>query len=360
MLNKLKKVIRYIRKHGVTFTFRAVYVKLYQKRGGKCPLVSVVMPVYNAESYLEQAIGSLLNQSMKHIEIIAVDDGSTDSSLEILNRFAASDNRVRVYTQKNQYAGVARNLGLSHAKGEYIIFLDSDDFFEKNLVKDTYFKAKMDKADVVLFGANYFDDSTGKKSKGKGVLKKEFAPSKQPFSYKDCPDTIYQITSASPWTKLYRADFVKKSGLQFQNLHNANDVFFTFSALSVAERITVLDKALVNYRTGQKNNLQSSSKRYFYEAYSAWHQKLIELGRMDEVRKSYVNRALESCLYNLRAVKNMDAKKAIFEKLKNEAFESLEIYGHEEEYYHNKKNYDHMILIKTGSFEQYLEAQNSK
>ena len=129
---KVIHILRYIKKNGMIYTIRAFVIKVYEKTGGVSPLVSVVMPVYNVEEYLEQAIESLLNQSMKHIEIIAVDDGSTDRSLDILKRYESLDKRVKVFSQKNQYAGVARNLGLSKAKGEYVIFLDSDDFFENN------------------------------------------------------------------------------------------------------------------------------------------------------------------------------------------------------------------------------------
>lgn len=359
MINKMKKSIQYIRKNGVKYTARAVFVKMRQKTGGLCPLVSVVMPVYNVEQYLEQAIDSLLSQTMKHFELIAVDDGSTDRSLEILKRYADTDKRIKVFTQKNQYAGVARNLGLSKAKGEYVLFLDSDDFFEKTLIQETYYKAKMNRADIVLFTANNYDHPTGRKWKAKGGLRKQYVPAKQPFCYKDCPETLYQMTSSPPWTKLYRRKFIEKNGLQYQALYNANDVYFTFSALALAERIVTLDKALVNYRTGLKTNLQSSSKRYFYEAYSAWHEKLKEIGILEKVRRSYVNRALEGCLYNIRAVHDADKKKEVYSMLKNEGFHALEIYGHEETYFYNKKHYETLMLIQNESFEKYMEVQEN-
>ena len=331
------------------------FIRIYQKTGGVSPLVSIVMPVYNVEDYLEQAIDSLLNQSMKHIEIIAVDDGSTDRSLEILKRYAAADKRVKVFTQKNQYAGVARNLGLSKAKGEYVLFLDPDDFFEKNLVKESYWAAKMNRADIVVFGANYYNDSTGRKWRGRWLLDTSFAPKDQPFNYKDCPDSIFQITTACPWTKIFRRKFVEKTGLQFQNLHNANDVFFVLSAVAMAERIVTLDKALVNYRIGLEKNLQNSKKRFFYEAYSAWHNQLKELGLLAEVRKSYTNCALNACMYNLRVVTDYEAKKVIFEKIKNKAFDSLEVFDYDKSYYYNEKNYEEMLYIKSHSFEQYMK-----
>lgn len=355
----VEKIINFARAKGIINPFRSLKIKLYQKVGGAKPLVSIIVPVYNVEAYIEQGLDSLLNQSMKHIEIIAVDDGSTDHSLEILKRYENEDKRVRVFTQKNRFAGAARNLGLANAKGEYIIFLDSDDFFAKNLAKDAYYTAKMNDADVVLFGAKHYHNVTGEYKEAKWLLNAHLAPQKQPFNYKDCPSELYRITTPCPWTKMFRREFILKSGLKFQNLQNSNDLFFTYVALAMAERIVTLDKQLVYYRIGLENNLQTSKKKNplcFYEAYKAWHDKLLELGLMDELRQSYVNITLAGCLYNLRSISDPTAKAVIFEKLKNEAFEALEVSGHEESYYYEKNNYEDMILVTKGSFEQYMEV----
>ena len=100
------------------------------------PAVSVIIPCYNAEKTLDECIGSLLNQTMQNIEIICVDDGSTDNTLKKLQNYARTDMRVRIFSQQNQYAGAARNLGMAQAKGEYILFLDADDFFAESLAQE--------------------------------------------------------------------------------------------------------------------------------------------------------------------------------------------------------------------------------
>lgn len=322
--------------------------------GGK-PAVSVIMPVYNAEKYLNQAIDSLLAQSAKNIEIIAVDDGSTDRSLEILNEYASKDQRVRVYTQKNRYAGVARNKGLSYARGEYVLFLDSDDFFEKDLVRDTYCAAVIDAADIVMFDANRYDDQTGEITVG-NYLNTKYAPIREPFSWKDCPDKIFQIGSDCPWTKLFKRSFINETGLQFQDLYNANDIFFIMSSTAMAKRIVTLDEQYVNYRVGLKNNLQSSQKRYFLQAYYAWHDQLKKLGLLDVLRKSYTNCVLNGCVYNLRIIKDVDLKRKLFEQLKNEAFPYLEIEEQKSDYYYNERSYRDMLCVFHMSFEGYMEA----
>lgn len=104
--------------------------------------VSVIIPVYNAEKYLGKCLESLLSQTLQEMEIICVDDGSSDGSPEILKRFQGRDERVRILTQENQYAGVARNNGMREARGEYLLFLDADDFLKKPFLKKRIFRVK--------------------------------------------------------------------------------------------------------------------------------------------------------------------------------------------------------------------------
>ena len=117
--------------------------------------VSVVMPVYNVENYIEECLDSLISQTLKEIEIICVDDGSTDGTLNLLYKYEKSDTRVKVIQQQNQYAGVARNNGMKHAVGEYILFLDSDDFFERTMLEKMYNEAKRTEADLVLWRSDF-------------------------------------------------------------------------------------------------------------------------------------------------------------------------------------------------------------
>lgn len=356
--DKLRRIPPY---RWLTSPFRQLFHrwKISREAEGRTPLVSIILPVYNVEEYLEECIGSLISQSLKRIEIIAVDDGSTDRSLEILKDFAARDSRVKVFTQKNKFAGAARNLGLRHAQGEYVIFLDSDDFFEPNLAKDAYLAAKKHKADVVLFGARHFNHTTKEFKEAKWLLNIPFAPKKQPFNYWNCPDSLYRITTPAPWTKMFRRAFVQKHKLQFQHIQNANDLFFTYSALAMAQKIVTVNKALVNYRVGLQTNLQTTKKKYpfcFYDAYKAWHDKLAELGALDTLRRSYVNVALSGCMHNLRTNKDLDVKRMVFDRLKEEILAALEIPGHEASYYYVPENYRDMQLILNGTFEDYLAA----
>ena len=150
------------------------------------PKVSVIIPVYNVEEYLRECLDSVVNQTLKEIEIICVDDGSTDSSLDILKEYAEKDNRITVMKQANLHAGVARNAGLSVAKGEYLSFLDSDDFFEKDMLEKMFLKVSSNLSDVIVCSNNLWDD---KKSciTGKMIIRNEFK--NQTFNILDIKNT---------------------------------------------------------------------------------------------------------------------------------------------------------------------------
>lgn len=363
---KLKGGIQCAIDHGVSYTFhygvektKIKIIRLYQKIGGLRPLVSIIIPVYNVEKYLEQGLESLLNQSVKHIEIIVVDDGSTDGTVKILKKYQECDKRIRVFYQKNQYAGVARNVGLAKARGKYVLFLDGDDFFSTDLIKEIHYTAEINNADVVLFGAQNYNNETKEYQNANWYLRTDLLPKKQPFSYKDCPDNFYLITTPNPWTKMFRRKFVMKNGLKFQAIHNSNDLFFVFMALLLAKRIVTLDKSLVFYRVGLDNNLQTIKYKEplsFYDAYKAWHDELVYRNALDEVRYSYVNMIVTGCIYNINTTRDLTAKRIVFEKLKNEIFESLEVLGYNKEYYCDEYAYGEMTRIMECSFEEYIEG----
>ena len=132
---------------------------LVQNKISYTPKVSVIIPVYNVEKYLRECLDSVVNQTLREIEIICVDDGSTDSSLDILKEYASKDNRITVIGQQNLHAGVARNAGLAVARGEYLSFLDSDDFFELNMLAEMYNTAKKDGSDTVICGNYVYNDT---------------------------------------------------------------------------------------------------------------------------------------------------------------------------------------------------------
>lgn len=227
---------------------------LVQNHINYTPKVSVIIPVYNVEEYLRQCLDSVINQTLKEIEIICVDDGSTDSSLEILKEYAAKDPRITVITQQNLHAGVARNAGLAVAKGEYLSFLDSDDFFELNMLKETYNKAIKDNSDIVIF--NFYNyDNISKIEKTSYAYDKKFLNT---FSPKKFKDYIYFISTPAPWNKIFKSSLIKNESLKFENLQSCNDITFVNSALSFATNISVVNKYFVHYRNNLTSNISAN------------------------------------------------------------------------------------------------------
>ena len=268
------------------------------------PAVSIIIPVYNTEKYLREALDTVLAQTMTDIEVLCVDDGSTDSSLDILHEYASKDPRVSVFTQDHQYAGAARNLGIRHAAGKYLLFLDSDDIFPPDLAAKSFARAEETNADILIFGGeNYYED-TGERAPQLQLCRPDLCPG-DVFSASDCPKEIYFVSSPAPWNKLFRREFIVTEGIEFQVIRSCNDVAFVFTALGSAKRIALLDEPLVLYRQ-HSASLQHTLNRNplaFYDAYTELHSRLIIRGLYEPLRDCFTAVFAESCVYNLDAMK---------------------------------------------------------
>lgn len=266
--------------------------------------VSVIIPVYNAELYLHQCLDSILNQTLKEFEVICVDDGSTDTSLSILREYEAKDSRIKIICQKNQYAGVARNAGIKIAKGKYFVFLDSDDFFEPELLEVQYNQCEKYQAEIGLCAADVYNNAEKKYSPAPWLLNEKLIKI-QPFSRKTLGNSIFELTKFNPWTKMFLASFVRNNELEFQATPRANDLYFVMSAILLANSIVAENRVLVHYRTGITTNLQSNNSRSPLDPCEALYlakQMLVKHGVFDEIYDGFSVHAMEHCLYNLRRV----------------------------------------------------------
>ena len=176
------------------------------------PKVSIIIPVYNCSEYLGRCLNSIFCQTFTNFEVIAVDDGSDDSSLQILREFEKRDRRLKVYTQHHKFAGEARNLGIDKSVGEFLLFLDGDDFFERNMLEELCACADHDQSDIVICSFTKFD-SCRCLDAGRFVIKKKYVEL-SPFSpeaiknylfLKSLPPTILKcLCSPSPTDLLSR------------------------------------------------------------------------------------------------------------------------------------------------------------
>lgn len=273
------------------------------------PLVSIVMPVYNVDKYLEQALDSLKNQTYKNFEVICVDDGSTDNSLSILKTYSNSDNRFSFIQQANQYAGIARNNGMKHASGKYIMFLDSDDIFEKNMLSVLVKSAEKNHTDIIFFGFYHFKESIKKRS----LMGIPFANANV-CGPRDHEDDIFRIAQGVPWNKMYLRSFVEKAGLQFQSLQSNNDVFFSKMSAVEAERILFLNKRFVNYRISNTDSLQGSYKLAsgnFVKCITAIYHELNNKGKYEIYKKSFEDYVIESYLLTFNKCRDVEGFKIV-------------------------------------------------
>lgn len=305
------------------------------------PLVSVIIPVFNVEKYLEQCLDSVAAQTLEDIEIICVNDSSTDSSLDILNEYARKDERIKVVTQPNSGAGAARNKGMSMATGKYLSFLDSDDFFEKDMLKLAYDKAEEDKADFVVFNSDQYYTEKDKFVEVAWTLRVKEIPPYTPFNHRQMTDNIFKVFVGWAWDKLYNREFVEKNNLVFQEQRTSNDMLFVFSAVAIAKRISVVDKVLAHQRRDAKDSLsktRENSWHCFYDALLALRKRLQQEGLYRETEKDYINYALHFSLWNINTLAE-PTKSILIDKMKKEWFEELGIKGKNEEYFYNKKEY---------------------
>lgn len=255
--------------------------------------VSVILPIYNEEQYLPQCLDSICNQTLKEIEIICVDDGSTDGSLAILRKYELRDSRIKVIPQQNQYAGVARNHGMKYATGKYLSFLDSDDYFEPDMLERMYEKAEKNRADIVICRYAEHCEKTGTVGLMNWSFEDLFFDEKENFSGTtlNCAG-IFQITKGWAWDKLFRTEFVKECGYEFPDFRSSEDGFFVYMLMAKAERISYMDDVLAYHRVGNERSLSNTKEKDWMNGLKMWvmiGQELREQGLYAAYQQSFLN-----------------------------------------------------------------------
>ena len=211
--------------------------------------ISVIVPVYNTSKYLEKCIESILNQSLKEIEVICINDGSTDNSLEILEKISKQDRRVKVIDQRNSGASATRNVGLRLAKGKYIICIDSDDWIEKYYFENIYKKAKENNLDMVISDI-LFD------FENKIILKKDLEISDDKIiTGKEYMKVFFKNGGLGySWNKLVKREIYSKNNIYFNEaIYAIEDVEFVTRLSYFLKKIGKVNKAFYHYRQGENN-----------------------------------------------------------------------------------------------------------
>lgn len=229
-------------------------------------LISVIMPVYGVEKYLETSINSVLNQSYSNFELILVDDKSPDKSPEICDNFALKDNRIKVIHKPiNEGLGYARNTGFDASNGEYIYFLDSDDYIEPQLLEKAI-NAFDESTELVVFGINRVHENKDGSIKNVEHLTPEKFKSQSPRETAD----IFAMLNREKvfpfaWNKLYKKSFIDKCAARFEKTKLIEDFLFNIDLFSKASFINVIPDNLYNYRKPQHETLVSAYAPEFFD-----------------------------------------------------------------------------------------------
>lgn len=294
-----------------------------------CPKISVIVPVHNVSEYLHQCIGTIVNQTFHNIEIICVDDGSTDDSWSILSEFAEKDNRMYLIhrEQASGSGALPRNMGLEKASGKYVMFLDSDDYFDLTLLEKLYEKAEAVNADLVMCDNYRMFEDTEMLSTENTELRMEYVPDLEVFSYKDIKDHIFQISTAAVWHKLILRDLLIRSNLEFQlEVPILDDIYFVNSLLVMAERIAILPERLIYYRVLRaqaQTTTIGKHKESIFKAFYSLNQFLIEKNIYEDVKKSLQIWTLSTMSWWMHSISDFQTYAELFDLYKKEYFEKL-------------------------------------
>ena len=320
--------------------------------------ISVLIPIYNVEKYLYQCLDSVVNQTLKDIEIICINDGSTDSSLQIINEYAARDRRIKVINKENTGYGHSMNQGLKLAQGEYIGIVESDDFADLNMFKTLYETAKKFEAEIVK--SNFFRQ-IGKYNIFTEIFDKYFT---QCFSPINQNSDIF-IPRASIWSAIYKREFLLKNYIFFNETPGASyqDVAFSFKALACAGRVFLIKDAFLHYRIDNPNSSVKSKQKIYcifdefdeIEKFLKQRKDLFDIGKFIMSSLKY-----RHCLNNYMRID--DSFKFEFIKRMIEEFKSDDSAGYLNKNYWQEDRWQELQLLlndeKKFAYRQYEIIQN--
>lgn len=295
------------------------------------PTVSIVIPCFNSESYLPETLRSAQNQSLRDLEIICVDNSSTDGTRAIIEDAASRDSRIRYVFEQEAGEGFARDAGLEVASGDWLYFLDSDDVMRPRLLEDAVSRGEDTLADLVVFRTEYLDDVTQEIRNCPECFDITWIQNWTEdlvFNPRQNPERIFNSFQNWVHNKLYRRSFIVNHRIRFQHLHRMADILFTCRSLAEAERIALLDTPLHLYRTNNETSALNTSDAYpldFYDAFVELRECLENDGTWELYNVSFSNWAEEAVAMNLYRSKSFVGFSTIVDAMKRGGLQKLHI-----------------------------------
>lgn len=273
--------------------------------------ISVVIPVYNVQKYLSECLDSVINQTYKDLQIILVDDGSTDFSGKICDVYAEKDNRITVVHQKNAGAGAAKNTGLELIDGDYFSIIDSDDYIELDMYEKMVNSLEKYNADIVqcLFRNVYVNDSFDRKYKIKSIYPKVLT------SKRFLKEYLYDWKYAIFWNKLFKSSLLKE--IRFPVGRKIDDEFFTYKLVCNAKKVVNIDNMLYNYRMRKTSVMnENNSDRLIYDRIDCFIERYNYVSDIyPSLKKKYLTKLYDSLLYYKTQVNNTEKLEKYISKI---------------------------------------------
>ena len=287
------------------------------------PLISIIVPIYNVEKYLSKCIDSIINQTLENIEIILVNDGSTDSCAEIIESYANKDNRIKVIHKKNGGQSSARNMGLDIAKGEYIGFVDSDDWLHYDMYENMYKSIKNANSDMCVCGREEYSED-GKLGYQNKLIDEIIDLDK--YDIKDyISNKLFYKHTVVVWNKIYKREIIKNNMIRFEDVSyvGSEDALFNYQYLMHAKIITSINK--IGY--SQLSRMGSTATTYrpgymkrtsnMIECMYKYSKKIKNMEIYNDISIMFLLFFYQWNIYNIKSVKNQDTSKAILDEIKS-------------------------------------------
>ncbi len=303
--------------------------------------ISIIIPCYNSQNTISKCLESLISQTKKELEFIVINDGSTDDTEEIIRKYTTKDARIKYFKNKNHGIGYTRNFGINKAVGQYLMFIDSDDYIEQDACEKLYNRAIKDKLDLVICDFYKVYDN-GKKEEEKII-------SFNNTTLRDNPELIRAI-NLSPWNKLYNSKLIKDNSISFIENLKYEDAPFVSTVMDKAKRIGKIDECLINYTIHKNSETTIRDDRCFDIL------KIMEMIRNYYKNKAYIKTDLDKMTvrlitnYTIQQRYQKDKKIAI--SFINKAFDFLkkEVPNYKNNDYYEKRGIIRRTIEKSKLF----------
>lgn len=286
------------------------------------PKISIIVPVYNVEIYLRECLDSIINQTLKNIEIICIDDGSTDNSLKILQEYGKKDERIKIFVQKNQGLSSTRNKGIKNAVGEYILFVDSDDYIDLKMCEELYGKCKKNDLDLILCQIHAFYHENREKQYRPDyelvMFEEEFE--NKVFSFRDLDRKLLFNIPVSACNKLFKREIIIKNSLEFIPGLTFEDNPFFYKFFLNSKRAMIYKRPFYFRRLRQGSITTKKDNIHFKDSLKVFlilKEIFFEEGVLDDFEVELYDRGIRTVLGRLKYISDK-YKHSFFQDIKRE------------------------------------------